>query len=211
MIVGVELLAGAVMGFLGSIPLAGPVALLVITEGLSGDFKEAKLIAGGAALAEGLLAGWVFAGLGLLYSRFPQLEGVVEWLGAFALIAIGLWFVVRGIPAKAPEGGAADKTGAGFMLGFGLVLGNPGMIGTWGGALAALKSTGLVQISSAGAIGLGLGVVVGVLGWFFLMLRLIRTYGSVLDATALNFAVRGIGLALAIAGSISAASLLGGK
>jgi hypothetical protein len=95
------------------------------------------------------------------------------------------------------------------VLGFGLVLGNPGMIGTWGGALAALKSTGLVQISSAGAIGLGLGVVVGVLGWFFLMLRLIRTYGSALNATALNFAVRGVGLALAIAGSISVASLLG--
>ena len=207
--VGAEIVAGAVMGFFGSVPLAGPVALLVVTRGLSGDFKEAKHIAVGAAIAEGLLAGWVFAGLGLLYSQLPQLEGLVEWLGAFALIAIGLWFLVRGVAQKAPEKDSSDETSVGFVLGVGLVLGNPGMIGTWGGALAALEGTGIVQVSSVGGIGFGLGVFLGVLGWFLLMLRLIRSYGSELNPTVLNLAVRGIGLALAITGSISAASLLG--
>ena len=207
--VGAEIVVGAVMGFLGSVPLAGPVALLVVTRGLSGDFKEAKRIAVGAAIAEGLLAGWVFAGLGLLYSQLPQLEGLVEWFGAFALIAIGLWFLVRGVAQKAPEKDSPDETSAGFVLGVGLVLGNPGMIGTWGGALAALEGTGIVQVSSVGGIGFGLGVLLGVLGWFLLMLRLIRSYGSELNPTVLNFIVRGIGLALAITGSISATSLLG--
>lgn len=207
--VGVELLAGAIMGFFGSIPLAGPVALLVMTRGLSRDFPEAKLIALGAALAEGLLAGGVFAGLGLLYSQLPQLEGAIEWLGAIALIAIGLWFTLRGLRTNTPEAESSDNTGAGLLLGFGLVLGNPGMIGTWGGALAALEGTGLVQISMTGAIGFGLGVFVGVLGWFLLMLQLIRSYGSMLNANVLNLLVRAVGLALAITGSISVATLLG--
>ena len=206
---GVELIVGAVMGFFGSVPLAGPVALLVMTRGLSGNFKEARQIAVGAAIAEGLLAGWVFAGLGLLYSQLPQLEGLVEWLGSFALIGVGLWFLIRGVAQKAPDLEASDETNASFVLGVGLVLGNPGMIGTWGGALAALEGTGIVQVSSIGAIGIGLGVFLGVLGWFLLMLRLIRSYGSALNPAALNFAVRGIGLALAITGSISAVSLLG--
>ena len=209
MAVVVEIAVGAVMGFFGSVPLAGPVALLVMTRGLSGNFKEAKQIAAGAALAEGLLAGGVFAGLGFLYSQLPQLEGLVEWLGSFALIAIGLWFLVRGVAQKTPDGKAPDKASAGFVLGVGLVLGNPGMIGTWGGALAALEGTGIVQVSSIGAIGIGLGVFLGVMGWFLLMLRLIKAYGSELNPTALNFAVRGIGLVLAVTGSISAASLLG--
>jgi threonine/homoserine/homoserine lactone efflux protein len=180
-----------------------------MTRGLSGDFKDAKRIAGGAAVAEGLLSGWIFAGLGLLYSQLPQLETAVEWLGAFALITVGLWFTLRGVSKDISGQEVPDKEGAGFLLGFGLVLGNPGMIGTWGGALAALEGTGLVQASASGAIGIGFGVFVGVLGWFLLMLRLIQSYGSALNATALNFAVRGIGLALAIGGSISAASLLG--
>lgn len=208
---GIELLAGAVMGFIGSIPLAGPVALLVMTKGLSGDFKEAKRIAGGAALAEGLLAGWVFAGLGLLYSQFPRLEGVIEWLGAFALIAIGLWFAIRGIPTKSSGTDAVEKSGAGFALGCGLVLGNPGILGTWGGALAALEGTGIVQVSTSGAIGIGVGVSVGVLAWFLLMLRLIRSHGAALNATVLNYAVRGIGLALVVTGSLTTAALLGEK
>jgi len=214
MSVGLEILAGGIMGFVGSIPLAGPVALLVMTRGLSREFAQAKLIAAGASLAEGLLAAWVFAGLGLIYSRFPGLGQAIQWLSPAVLIGIGTWFFLRGVSRERTAAGTAARKGTGcsaFLAGFGLVMGNPAMIGTWGGAVAALEGTGLLQADPSGAVGFGIGVCAGVFSWFLLLLRLIRCHGDLVCAPALNVLVKCIGLGLALAGVVSLVSLLGLK
>jgi threonine/homoserine/homoserine lactone efflux protein len=214
MSVGLEILAGGIMGFVGSIPLTGPVALLVMTRGLSREYSQAKLIAAGASLAEGLLAGLVFAGLGLCYSRFPGLEHAIQWLGPAALIGIGAWFCIRGVSREQVAAETSAKQGTGypaFLLGLGLVMGNPGMIGTWGGAVAALEGTGMLQADSSGAFGFGAGVCAGVFSWFILLLRLIKSHGDLLRTSLLNVVVKCIGLALVLVGAISFASLLGLK
>jgi threonine/homoserine/homoserine lactone efflux protein len=208
----VEISAGFGMGFIGSIPLAGPVALLVMTRGLASEFTEAKLIAGGASLAEGFLAAWVYAGLGVLYSLAPGLEEAVKWLGPFALFLIGLWFFIRGVSPDSGEP-ASERQGRGasysLSIGIGLVMGNPGMIGTWGGAIAALEGTGVVKASPAGAPWFGLAVAAGVFAWFLLMLRVIRSHKNSLNYRVLNLIVKGIGGVLVGAGALSFASLLG--
>jgi threonine/homoserine/homoserine lactone efflux protein len=210
--IGVELAAGFAMGFVGSIPLAGPVALLVMTRGLAREFTEARLIAGGASLAEGFIAAWVFAGLGMLYSLSPGLAETVKWLGPLALCLIGLWFFIRGVSPDSGEP-ASDRHGSGasysLSLGIGLVIGNPGMIGTWGGAIAALEGTGFVQASPAGAPWFGLAVAAGVFSWFLLMLKVIRSHRGSLNYRVLNLIVKGIGGVLVGAGALSFASLLG--
>ena len=205
-----EILAGFVMGFAGSIPLAGPVALLVMTRGIAGDLTGAKKIALGAGVAEGLLAGAVFAGLGILYSQHPDVEVVIGWLGSAALLSIGIWFLARGVPDSAPEGGAASESRASFSVGFLLVAGNPGMIGTWGGALAALEGTGLIRPSNTGALALGVGVTAGVSAWFLLMLKLIQAYGAGIKPVIIDRIVRCLGLVIALAGAQSVASHLRG-
>ena len=212
MSIGAELAAGFAMGFVGSIPLAGPVALLVMTRGLAREFTEARLIAGGASLAEGFVAAWVYAGLGVLYSLSPGLDEAVKWLGPIALCLIGLWFFIRGVSPDSGEP-ASDRQGSGvsysLFLGIGLVVGNPGMIGTWGGAIAALEGIGFVQASPAGAPWFGLAVSAGVFSWFLLMLRLIRSHSNSVSYPVLNLIVKGIGGVLVAAGALSFASLLG--
>ena len=47
-------LVALVFSFVGSLPLAGPIALLVVSNGVRGRYKEALRIAIGAALAEGI-------------------------------------------------------------------------------------------------------------------------------------------------------------
>jgi threonine/homoserine/homoserine lactone efflux protein len=211
MIIGYEIVVGFLMGFLGSIPLAGPVALLVMTRGLSREFHQAGWIAGGASLAEGIMAACAFAGVGMIYERFPDLERVFQWLGVAVLIGVGAWFWVRGMTRSKPSSGPEEAQGGGFgalLLGFGLVIGNPGMIGTWGGAIAAIEATGMLAPEALRAPGFGLGVCAGVFSWFLLLLKLISKYGDIITASALHVLVRWIGFILCVAGVVAGIALL---
>ncbi len=209
---GLEILAGWLMGFLGSIPLAGPVALLVMTRGLSREFHQARAIAGGASLAEGIMAAFAFAGLGMIYGHFPDLERVFQLLGAGVLIGIGVWFWARGITSSKPVSEPSASQGGGataFLLGFGMVIGNPGMIGTWGGAIAAIEVAGMLSPEPSRAFGFGLGVCGGVFSWFLLLLKLLRSYGDIINASVLHFLVKCIGCALCVTGVMAVIALLG--
>ena len=213
MSLGLEILTGWLMGFLGSIPLAGPVALLVMTRGLARDFHQARAIALGASLAEGIMAAFAFAGLGMIYGHFPDLERVFQWLGAVVLIALGAWFWARGITRNKPasDASASPRRGAtAFLLGFGMIIGNPGMIGTWGGAIAAIEAAGMLSPEPSRAFGFGLGVCGGVFSWFVLLLKLISRYGDIIAASALHFVVKCIGCALCVAGVVAAIALMAG-
>jgi threonine/homoserine/homoserine lactone efflux protein len=208
---GFEILAGFLMGFFGSIPLAGPVALLVMTRGLSRELFQARLIAGGASLAEGILAACAFAGISMIYERFPDLERVFQWLAGAVLVGVGAWFWIQGMPGREKDHPGTARQGGGwaaFLLGFGLVIGNPGMIGTWGGAIAALETTGILSPDFSRALGFGAGVCVGVFSWFLLLLKLIRSYGDLVASSTLNLLTKSIGCVLCVAGVFAIVSLL---
>ncbi len=49
-------LIAALLGFLGSVPLAGPIALLVFTRATQQDYRAAFLVGLGGAVAEGIYA-----------------------------------------------------------------------------------------------------------------------------------------------------------
>lgn len=199
-----EALAGAVMGFFGSVPVAGPVALIVATKGLRGDSADGRSVALGAGLAEGLLAGGVFAGMGWIVSGSPGVAAALDWAGVIVLLGVGVWFSVRGLGAPSEM---EDESGdepvepiRSVLAGFGMVIGNPGMLGMWGGAVAALEGTGWVMARSQTALAFGLGVAVGVVTWFWLMLAAIRRWSGVLSGKTLDVGVRGVGVALVIMG-----------
>ncbi len=60
------LLAGFLFGFIGSMPVAGPIAGLVLSRGLQGRFASGANIAVGAALAEAAYACLAFWGFSTL-------------------------------------------------------------------------------------------------------------------------------------------------
>jgi threonine/homoserine/homoserine lactone efflux protein len=214
-VIGVgEFAAGIVMGFFGSVPVAGPVALVVLTKGLRAEFGSARKVALGAGVAEGLLGASVFAGLGFATAKFGRLEAVLDFTGVAVLLFVGLWFVVRGVGGGVgKEDGASSVDGSSaqiIWLGALMVLGNPGMLGTWGGAVAALEGAGLIEASVAGAPFFGAGVCIGVLSWFWLGLFAIKRWSSSLDGRWVDFGVRGTGVALIFLGISAGIALLGG-
>jgi len=210
-----ELLAGVVMGFFGSVPVAGPVALVVVTRGLDSDFRGALWVAIGAGIAEGILAGLVFAGLGLALAKFEGLDAILDFAGVGVLLVIGAWFALKGVGESKAQGTAdLEAEGASvrnFALGLGMVLGNPGMLGTWGGAVTALEGAGLAEASVLGAPVFGLGVSAGVVAWFWLVLQAIRRWRASLDGRFVDATVRLIGLALIVLGLVAGAALFGGE
>ena len=64
-------LAGFVFGFIGSVPVAGPIAVLVLERSLAHRYSDAEGIAVGGAVAESAYAGAAFLGLGFLIKSYP--------------------------------------------------------------------------------------------------------------------------------------------
>ena len=103
-------LIGFAFGFLGSVPVAGPIAVLVLRLGLGDEARRARYLALGGALAEGLYALLAFWGLSEVLGGHPGLLPASRLLGAMVCLLLGSVLLVHR-PAPAPpdprgEGGS---------------------------------------------------------------------------------------------------------
>src|SRR5688572_20288732 len=95
------LLAGLICGFVGSIPIAGPTAVVIVERALRHQVKAAFGIAVGAAVAEGGYALLAYLGMTAFLSRFPRLMVASRVLGVVILLGIGMYLALaRRKPAK---------------------------------------------------------------------------------------------------------------
>ena len=67
------LLVGFAFGYLGSMPVAGPISVLVLHLGLAREGRRAFHLALGGALAEGIYALLAFWGLSAILAGHPLL------------------------------------------------------------------------------------------------------------------------------------------
>jgi threonine/homoserine/homoserine lactone efflux protein len=128
----VALLVGTVMSFFGSMPIAGPVAVLVLERGLIRRGREGLGVALGAAAAETIYAFLAFWGLGAALGSAPAMQRVFRLVGAGLMITLGIYLATRKstppLPGTvAPEG----RKRHGFLLGLSVTMLNPTIIVTW--------------------------------------------------------------------------------
>jgi len=190
-----NLLAGFVLGFLGSTPVAGPVSVLVLALGLGNQTRKAVGVAAGGALAEAFYAFLAFWGFSQFLARTPDLPVACRGISAFILFAVGLRFVRQ----KAPEGPAPAprrSLRSGVLLGFTLSILNPTLILTWMAASGVVFSSRLFTARSAEALPFSLGVCGGILSWFCLLLWLIRHTRGRVHPVHLDRVVRWTGWAV---------------
>ena len=81
-------LAGFVFGFIGSVPVAGPIAVLVLERSLAHRYSDAEGIAVGGAVAESAYAGAAFLGLGFLIRSYPIVLVGARAIGAIVLFGV---------------------------------------------------------------------------------------------------------------------------
>jgi threonine/homoserine/homoserine lactone efflux protein len=189
------------LGYIGSMPVAGPIALLVLGRGLENRSRNGLALAFGAAIAESVYAYLAFWGFGAVLSRYPWIEEGSRFGAAIALIALGVHFYRRRHQAAAP---AAPTSNSGnkrnFMLGFAITLLNPTLIATWTFTVTTVYSLGLLTFEADKALPFSLGAFSGIVGWFGTLLYLLKRFRKIVTQAGLQRGLKLVGLVLIVVG-----------
>lgn len=113
-------LAGLIAAFIASMPVAGPVAALIVRHALEGRPKNALALGFGTGLAEGTYAFLALWGFSTFLADYPIVVPISKIVAAVILIGLGVWFtrfvpetpksvLQQGAAATAPE---ADQRAA---------------------------------------------------------------------------------------------------
>jgi threonine/homoserine/homoserine lactone efflux protein len=162
---------GFVLSLLGSLPMTGPLALLVLDRVMVGQRRSALWIALSGALVEGVIAAVIATLLPLVLQHSNSLVRVGRVSGAVVIFIVGLGLVLR--PQTVGEIETRHR-GQSLLVGFLATSLNPTLIATWTIAVTALHANGLLEGGWWEGQAFGAGVVLGVLGWFGVLLALAR-------------------------------------
>jgi threonine/homoserine/homoserine lactone efflux protein len=207
-------LIGVLMGVAGSVPVAGPSTALVLSLGLEGRTRSAALVGLGSAIPESAWACLALWGFAALVERHSWIQPVSQAITVMLLLGIGGMLVVRaGQPAATTTSEAAPETGAARSLLIGLSLTglNPTLIVNWAAAVALVYSFGLLEPAPGLAIPFGLGVGMGIMAWFAIVLRLVHEHRGRLSTRTRAMAMRAMGALLLGLGLLAAARALLGS
>jgi len=201
-------LVGFAFGFIGSMPVAGPISVLVLHLGLARDPRHALFVAVGGALAESLYALLAFWGLSAVLARYPMVLPAARAAGGVILLALGLAMLLGRPPGARPETGRKGRKRS-FALGFLITAVNPTLILTWTAAVAALHSTGLLAMDRAGALPFAASVCAGIIAWFVTLLWLAGKWRDRVSLRSMARFMRGMGIVLvALGGGLALRALL---
>ena len=211
---------GLVLGAVGSVPVAGPISVLVLRRGLAARIGEARAVVGGAALAEGGHAYLALRGLSWTAARWPQAFAVSQIVGAAVLILVGGWLFFHPIPAAVgPEGlpppdpsthgigRVLSRGGRGnarhFALGLGLTGLNLSILLNWTAILGTVARFGYQPIGGVDIVLFAVGVAIGIALWFEVALRVLTRYRAHFPAGIVRWCTRLVGLLLVALGAVA--------
>ena len=189
---------GAALAVVGSVPMTGPLALLVLDRIIAAQRSAAFRIALAGALVEGAIAAGIATLLPLVLRHSEQIVVQARLSGALVIFAVGMTLALR------PELLASIKTERkrqSFAAGFLTTALNPTLVATWTVAVITLHESDLMQGRVATGVAFGVGVAAGALAWFLVLLVLARRSrfsGGIQHRTALG---RTLGILLALLGA----------
>jgi len=169
-------LGGFASSFVGSIPVAGPLAVLAIASATRGELASARHLVRGGAVGEGTYAVLAFLGLRALVEAHPWILGASKLFTAALLIAIGIALLRTNVGAPRPQSaparpGAAKKS---VLIGFTITICNPTLLVSWSAVVTALYSFQVVRFSLPAALAFGAGAIGGKISWFHVLFRFIE-------------------------------------
>jgi threonine/homoserine/homoserine lactone efflux protein len=195
-----------VFGFVGSLPMAGPVAILVVSNAANERYAEARRTAYGAAVAEGFYAFLAFWGFATFLARHEIVLPISHGVTGAILLGLGIYFMR--FEQKDEEGkGGPRKKGGPFLVGFSVAAVNPTLIASWSAVTTFLYSRQLVPMDGPLAIPFGLFAGLGITLWGRVIVWLLRRFRDHFPRKTLTWVVRGMGVLLLALGVWSLAEL----
>jgi len=200
----VAALLGFAFGFVGSMPVAGPISILVFGRGLQDRARSGVYLAMGSAIAESAYAYLAFWGFSALLARYAWIEVLSRGLAALLLTALGAHFVRRSPPPPSAQHAPYEHVDhrRSFALGFTITALNPTLMATWGAAVTMVHSFHVVAFGPGRALPFSIGVCTGILGWFTLLLSLLGRYRARFQQGTVERLVRGMGVLLLLLGAV---------
>lgn len=196
----VAFITGLSMSFVGSMIPTGPIALLVIKHGLGRKRLSAISLVSGAALAEAGYAMLAYLGIDFALSRYPLQTFILRIVaGAILLVFAAICLFDR--HASQDKTPSRDYTGANFLLGLSVAGLNPTFLITWTGLVAAARATGLISGIQA-APGFALGVIVGPILWFWILLKILTRHAEFISPKTLRIIEKVLPIVLLILAAI---------
>jgi threonine/homoserine/homoserine lactone efflux protein len=191
------------IAFVGSMPMSGPVAVLFMARILNAERATAFLVALGGSVVE---AGYALGVASLLPHLVGRTQAVVVAslaLGSVVVTTLGVVLIARPNLIHATTETSARR---GFMRGALSSLLNPTLLATWTVAVSTLYANGWLSKHFSSAAGFALGVGLGSLAWFGILLaitkarrvrvtpalrtKLLRAMGCLLVLSGIFLAVR---------------------
>ncbi len=172
MIVG--FITGLLMSFIGSMIPTGPIALIVIKRGLGQQKLGALSLVSGAAVAEAAYALLAYLGIDFALSRYPVQTSILRIVAGIILLAFAAFCFFDGHGPR-PKNNSPQYAGANFLLGLSIAGLNPTFLVTWAGAVAVARGSGLISGMHA-APAFAVGVIVGPILWFWILLKLMTRH-----------------------------------
>jgi threonine/homoserine/homoserine lactone efflux protein len=181
-------------GFVGSIPLAGPIAVLMLSRAAQRRFGEAFRVGVGAALAEGTYSGVAFWGFNTFLARNSRVEPISQAAAALVLSTLGVAFMFWKPQATRDQQENAAGT---VLLGFSVSALNPTLIITWSAAVAFLYSKGLGRgLPQLAAIPFGVSASAGIASEIACLIALLERYQGRVPQRVMTWIIRAMGLML---------------
>jgi len=208
--VGVCLVAFFV-ALLGSIPMAGPVAVLVLSRAAGKKFDEALRIAIGSAVAEGCYAALAFWGINTFLAKHKAIIPVSHAVTALVLAGLGVRFVFwKAKDEREEKREKGSKKYGPLFEGFAFTAINPTLLLTWSGATTVLYARGILKPHAPSWLTAPYGVCacLGVVAWWVLVTFLMRKYEDKFKRSLLTWVVRGVGIFLIFLGVWSGVELV---
>jgi threonine/homoserine/homoserine lactone efflux protein len=195
-------LLGFLFGFIGSMPVAGPVAVVVFGRGIEDRGRSGLYVAIGSAVAESVYAYLAFWGFSAFLTQYKWIEIVSTGAAALILTGLGLRFMLRKTPSEPPGEGVRRHVGKkrNFTLGFLLTALNPTLIATWTAAVTTVYSLQIVNFDERGALPFSVGAATGIVSWFATLLYLLKRFRARVSPDVLNRVVRVMGGFLVVLG-----------
>ncbi|QRN93178.1 LysE family transporter [Archangium violaceum] len=188
-------------GFIGSMPLAGPIALMVFSTSVRKQYGAALRIGLGAALAVALYAAVAFWGFSTFLAKHPIILPLSHGLSALVLTVLGVHFTRWSPRDEAPP--KQERRLGSWLLGFTIAALNPTLLATWTTAVAFLYSRQVVVFSGLLALPFGAAAGAGVACWELLFVGLLRRHEGHFPRHVLTWLVRAMGLLLLVGGLLT--------
>lgn len=177
---------GFAMGFFGSIPLTGPIAVMAVSRAVKREYMQGMVVALGGTLGELIYCGLAVAGVGVALQQMPWLDRWVQLLSAALLFGVGIWFFFN-VPEEPEDYGEPEEDYARtFASAFSVAALNPVMLLNWTAAVTVAFSLVGAEPGWTDGPPFVVGVGLGIVSWFAVLMRLLKHFQNSIPTSLLQ-------------------------